>query len=88
MRHRFKRNHPVTFGGFTLIEAFGLLVKTDCKVGGFNKSPSQVFIAVFAVALAFLLTIAWFFTAGTAAIGGEVAYVGKASNITGLQCDG
>jgi hypothetical protein len=56
--HRFNSDNPVAFGGFALIETFGLFVKTNREVGRFNKGPGQVLITVFGVALAFLVTAA------------------------------
>jgi len=41
MRHRFKRNHPVTFGGFTLIEAFGLPVERIAKLAASTKAQAR-----------------------------------------------
>ena len=74
MRDRFNGYHTVAFGHFTLIKAFRLVVKADGKVGGFNKGPGQIFIAVLGVALAFLFAVAQLFTAYATAIGGKVAY--------------
>lgn len=71
-----------------MIKTFGLFVKTNREVGSLNKSPSQILIAVFAVALTFLFTVAQFFTADAAAIGGEVAHLRKSTNVAGLQHDG
>ena len=88
MRHRFERHDHLGLGLLSLIETLNLGVVPDGEVGGFDKRPGQILIAVLGIAFAFFLTVADLLTADTAAIRCEVADTGKSPNVSGLQHDG
>ena len=53
MRHGFQGYELMAFRLFALIEAFDPGVKANRNVRGFNKSPTEILVAVFGVPLAF-----------------------------------
>ena len=87
MGQRLDRYHGICPGFLALIEALGLGAKAQCEVRCFDKSPSQILVAVPGVAFAFLLAVAEALTIDTARIGGKVADGGKAVNWPRFQQD-
>jgi hypothetical protein len=90
MRDRFECDNPSgtrggALGGLALIKAFRSIVVAYREVGRLDKGPSQVFIAVFGIAPAFLFAIAEFLTADTATIRGEVDNLPKALDTADTQ---
>jgi hypothetical protein len=50
MGNRLYSDDLIRFSRFSLIIAFDYFVVADSKISRFNKSPCQVFIAIFAIA--------------------------------------
>ena len=88
MSNRFFSDYHVGFCEFALIVSFNSIVKPDGKIGGLNKSPCQIFIAVLCVGIAFLFTITEPGAIDAAAIGGIATNLFKAGYTPCFQHDG
>jgi len=58
MGYRLYCDDLIRFSGFSLVIAFDYFVVANSKISRFNKSPCQVFIAIFSIASPFLFTVA------------------------------
>ncbi len=88
MCHGFNGDHAVGSGLFSLIVSLNRVVVTNREIGGLNKGPGQVSVAVFGIPLAFLFAVAEPCCANAATVGGVVADFGKPLNRASLQHDG
>jgi hypothetical protein len=77
----------VGFTHFALIEAFGVRAVAARKVGGLDKSPTEILIAVLAISLPLLFIVGEALRGNQAAVRGEVSYLGETVDITGLKGD-
>ena len=85
---RLGGERTVSLCAFTLIEPVRGLVIANDAVGGLNKRPGEIGIAVLAVVFALLFAVAQAATAHAPAIRGEPTNGGKTADITGLERDG
>jgi hypothetical protein len=87
MRHGFQGYELMAFRLFALIEAFDPGVKANRKVRGFNKSPTEILVAVFGVPLAFDFPMTEPLTLHAATIRGNVPHARKARHRPRFQQD-
>ena len=80
MCHGFNGDHAIGFGLFSLIISLDRVVVTNGKIGGLNKGPRQISVAVFGIPLALLFAVAEPCGANATTVGGVVAYFGKPLN--------
>jgi len=73
-------NHVVGFRFLSLIKTLGFRTVTPGKVGRFNECPSQILVAV--------LAVAGIHAIHAVCVGGKVAYLGKPLDRTRLQQNG
>src|SRR5262249_10801666 len=88
MCQRLGGHDVVGLGFFALVEAFGLRAVAAREVSRLDEGPGQIGVAVFDVALALFLAVGDTLAVHTAAVGAEVAHLGKARHRAGLQPDG
>jgi hypothetical protein len=87
MRHGFQGYELMAFRLFALIEACDPGVKANRKVRGFNKSPTEIRVAVFGVPLAFDFPMTEPLTLHAATIRGKVPHARKARHRPRCQQD-
>ena len=87
MGHGLQRHEDIGLGVFALIELANLRFIAHRKVGGFDKRPGQVRIAILRVPLPLPLPlpIAQIGAADAPAVGGNLADGGESANLAGLQ---
>ena len=57
MSHRLDGQYTMSLGFLSLVELLNPRMKTDRKVGRFDKSPGQILVAVLGIAAAFRLPL-------------------------------
>jgi len=87
MGDAFPGDHDMGFRLFPLIKFLKPRGVTDGKLGGLHIGPTQIFIAIFDIALAFPLVMPDFDTLHTPPRGGVVAHGGKVPNVPRFQDD-
>jgi hypothetical protein len=78
MGNRLYSDDLIRFSRFSLVIAFDYFVVANSKICRFNKSPCQVFIAIFAIDSPFLFTVSIARSADTTAIKGITPWLVKA----------
>ena len=84
MRHGLQRHEDIRLRLFALIELANLWLIAHRKVGGFDKRPGQVLIAIFRIPLPLAFPIAQLGAADAPAVGGKLANRGEPANFTRL----
>ena len=87
MRHRFDCHNPIALRFLFLIEAFDLRIKPDRKVGGLDKRPRQILVAVFGIADSFTFAVADLLAPHTTTVRSVIADTGKSLDLSGFQHD-
>src|SRR5215212_503929 len=87
VRERLARHDRVLLARLTLIEAPRRLVIADSEVGCLHECPAQVLVAVFHVALAFLLAVACPLGSDATTVRNVIADVCETRELTGLEPD-
>src|SRR5262245_8687300 len=84
VRHRFDRHDLVALRFLFLIEAFDTRIKADRKVGGLDKRPGQILVAIFGVTASFSFAVADLLAPYTPAVRRIIADTGKSLDLSGL----
>ena len=81
-------HHEVALARLPIVVSPGSFIIAPGTLSGFREGPGQVSVPVLLVPFSFSLSVAGPFAGDLPAIGGIIAYTGKAADGPGLQHDG